>query len=477
MGGSGARVRFGTSRLGMTLLLASTFATAGADEPAVEPVAVGRDPDRIILTWNGDPATSQAVTWRTDSDDPPARAQLARAHADPRFTRRAREVPAVTQPLDAQGGKVFHHTCVFGELESDTTYAYRVGNGKRWSEWFHFQTASRTPEPFSFIYFGDAQNDIKSLWSRVVREAFRDAPRARFLLHAGDLVDNANSDKQWGEWFGAGGWVNGTVPSVPTPGNHEYARESSRLTRHLSHHWRPQFALPENGPKGLEETAYWFDIQGLRVISLNSNERVGDQAVWVDAVLADNPAPWTIVTFHHPVFSTKSSRDNPEVRRHWKPVFDRRRVDLVLQGHDHAYGRFTDGAERNLPTGAAARSEETGTVYVVSVSGPKMYDLQRTPNMRRAGENTQLYQVVSIDGAKLRYEARTAIGELYDAFELEKQPGQPNRLIEIAPEVPERLGPTGEAKPVPGPQDGAKPEEAKTRPKEGKSKPGTREPI
>jgi hypothetical protein len=37
-------------------------------------------------------------------------------------------------------------------------YAYRVGDGTHWSEWFHARTAANEPEPFSYIYFGDAQN-------------------------------------------------------------------------------------------------------------------------------------------------------------------------------------------------------------------------------------------------------------------------------------------------------------------------------
>src|SRR5262249_21666459 len=149
-----------------------------------------------------------------------------------------------------------------------------------WSEWFQFRTASDRPEPFSFIYFGDAQNGIRSLWSRVVREAFSDAPRARFIIHAGDLVDSANSDAQWGEWFGAGGWINAMIPSLPTPGNHEYPLAHGEA-KHLSRYWRPQFALPENGPPGLEETTYYLDYQGVRIISLNSSERQAEQVPWL----------------------------------------------------------------------------------------------------------------------------------------------------------------------------------------------------
>ncbi|MDN3596949.1 fibronectin type III domain-containing protein [Zunongwangia endophytica] len=64
----------------------------------------------------------------------------------------------------------------------NTTYVYRVGNGEKnddyWSEWFQIKTAKTgSEEPFSFIYFGDAQNNIKSLWSRVIRSSYRKFPK------------------------------------------------------------------------------------------------------------------------------------------------------------------------------------------------------------------------------------------------------------------------------------------------------------
>ena len=58
--------------------------------------------------------------------------------------------------------------------------------------------------------------------------------------------------------------------------------------------------------------------------------------------------------------------------------------------------------------------------------------------MRRSAEDVQLYQIIAIDGDVLRYEARTALGEPYDAFELHKQPdGRPNRMVERIPATPE----------------------------------------
>jgi len=120
-------------------------------------------------------------------------------------------------------------------------------------------------------------------------------------------------------------------------------------------------------------------------------------------------------------------------------VVSKYQVDLVLQGHDHTYGRTKlMTSSDNVPEGVRQRRPESGTVYVVSVSGPKMYDLGRRPFMRRAAEDVQLYQIIHVDGQQLRYEARTATGRLYDAFSLNKQEGKPNQLVDEIPETSER---------------------------------------
>jgi 3',5'-cyclic AMP phosphodiesterase CpdA len=188
----------------------------------------------------------------------------------------------------------------------------------------------------------------------------------------------------------------------------------------------------------LGETVYTIDYQGTRIISLNSTRQDDQQAEWLSGVLADNPSRWTIVTFHHPIYSSGADRDNPQLRKAWQPLFDKYRVDLVLQGHDHTYSRTDLVTAENLPTGVTQRSNQGGTLYVVSVSGPKMYKLNRKPFMRRAAEDTQLYQIIRVEENELHYEARAATGSLYDGFALRKRHGQPNELIERVPNIPER---------------------------------------
>ncbi len=431
--------------------------------PAAKAHAPSPLPDRVILTWDDDPSTTQAVTWRTDTSVASAVAQIAPSESGPGFAAKTfdetgakftkvRTFPARSVPFKSDLGEALYHSVRFPNLAPKSKYVYRVGDGTNWSEWFQFETAASTrdPAPLKFIYFGDAQNDLKQHWSRVARGAFSAMPDAKFVLHAGDLVDRGTSDEQWGEWFQAAGWINGMVPSVPVPGNHEYVRppkpkgkseekspgESSEKSKEkppssvLTPHWRTVFTLPENGPPGLEETAYHLDIHGVRFIAMNSNELQAEQIPWVENLLANNPCRWTVICFHHPIYSTARGRDNKKLREQWRPTFDKYGVDLVLQGHDHGYGRSGLMREDNLLSGLNLR--DRGTVYVVSVSGPKMYSVERRDWMMSTARETQLYQLISIDGDRLHYESRTARGDLHDEFELRKRQNAGNELVEQA---------------------------------------------
>jgi 3',5'-cyclic AMP phosphodiesterase CpdA len=222
-----------------------------------------------------------------------------------------------------------------------------------------------------------------------------------------------------------------------TPGNHEYGRDGQ-----LSPQWRPQFNLPLNGPEGLEETCYQVNFPDLKVISLNA-EQIEEspylkkkQKEWLDSLLRQDPRKWTIVTIHHPFYSTKENRDNDDLRKHFKPIMDKYKVDMVLQGHDHAYGRGMIGPGQDGQMKEVVSGDE-GTVYVVSMAGIKMYDAGDYPWMERKASQTQTYQLIEINDTTLKYKAYTVNGILYDAFELYKQEDGSNRLMNQIPDFPE----------------------------------------
>lgn len=107
------------------------------------PAALGAVPSRIVLTWAGDPARSQAVTWRTELLTATPQAQVAKFIPDPKFEPSASTVAATSEKDDLGDGRTAaHYAARFQGLEPNTPYCYRVGDGQVWSEWNVFRTAS-----------------------------------------------------------------------------------------------------------------------------------------------------------------------------------------------------------------------------------------------------------------------------------------------------------------------------------------------
>jgi len=376
--------------------------------------------ERIILNLTENPATSQAVTWQTGPHSTNPQAQIVQATDSTVLTIHARTVYATTEIVQLDSVKrVHYHSVIFNSLDPNTLYAYRVSEGTYWSEWNQFKTATEHSDTFSFIYFGDPQNNIKSMCSRIFRAAYKKVPDAGFWLFTGDIVNIGHVDRLWAELYDALGWIPRMTPMVLLPGNHSYYTMTvdDEKIRMITPLWRPQFTLPENGPDGLEETAYFFDYQGVRFVILNGDEKLIEQAKWLDRLLAENPQRWTVVAIHQPFYSTAKDRDNSFLRELFIPYFDKYSVDLVLQGHDHTYGRTY-----KLRNGIRVANKKKGTVYVVSVSGTKAYSVN--PHfedlMVKMGTGRQLFQKITVGKKRLQYESYTATGELYDHFELRK---------------------------------------------------------
>jgi 3',5'-cyclic AMP phosphodiesterase CpdA len=411
--------------------------------PATPP-PTGAVPTRIILTWTGDPATTQAVTWRTEVPRQSPQAQFAKLDANPAFEKTATAIPGTgaTENL-GNGQTVDHYAANLQGLDPDTKYCYRVGDGKVWSEWNVFRTAAAKPEPFRFIYVGDAQNSIKSLWSRAIRTAYATAPDARFIVHAGDLVAEGWDDRLWGEWCDALGFISAIVPSVPVPGNHDLhlrpvtaGAEKNKPQLAVAPPWRWHFALPTNGPDlagSLASQSYYMDYQGVRFIVLDVNAFASDgskpeaadnvrkqELAWLNKILANNPNRWTIVAQHQGIYSIAENRDYKEMRAALAPLYEKYGVDLVLQGHDHSYAR-----SHKIAGGKIVEPSAAGVIYAISVSGPKMYKTHEANRelMAKIIEQKQFYQVVKISPESLVYKAYSIDGAVADQFELRKSEG------------------------------------------------------
>lgn len=444
---------------------------AAAHEPLIPWQQPTGWPDRIITTLGSDPCRSFSVTWRTDSSVENTVGQITKAVADARFDLSVPELAARTEEFRLDPvttphghamrtynkglGSVHYHSITFTDLEPNTKYAWRVqGTRGKWSEWFQTRTLPENG-PISFVYFGDAQNGIRSHWSRVIREAHAVAGDASFYLHAGDLVNKGDNDLDWAEWFNAGSYLHARIPTLPVVGNHEYIpvihSATGKKKRLLTPLWRAQFTLPvvQELPKELHEAVYEFRCgKDLHIFALNSapsDYKV--QASWLDQKLSSTDATWRIVTMHHPYFIPMHSNklaDNAARISAFTDVINQHEVDMVIVGHIHTYARSTsprlisDQPARH----ASGNPQDVKTVFVISSSGAKVNQLQDAtwvkehvgdgrvepglPNLsidRMAG-NTPMFQVILINGNQLEFKAYTAIGNVYDHFSLVKNAGR-----------------------------------------------------
>jgi hypothetical protein len=418
-------------------------ASAAPHSPG-KPYGARNLPDRIVLTPGANPAREMAVAFRTDTAQTVAQAQIAPAIDGPSLEGRAALVTGTSMAIANENGEAIYHHVRFTGLEPGRAYVYRVKGSAGWSEWLQFRTAAEEARPFRFLYFGDTQNNILSIASRVIRQAFHTTAGPALVVHAGDLVSQGEEkvhDDEWGEWTQAGSYNYSIVPQLPAAGNHEYVyliRADGTKVYQLGPHWPRQFALPANGADAAKATTYHVDYQGVRFIALDGTAALDlgaldSQTRWLDATLAASKAKWNIVVFHQPIFTCARPQDTAKLKAAWKPVFEKRKVDLVLQGHDHCYSRLTAEAGKAVSAKRRADGAVQGPVYLVSVTGSKMYALNDRADTQpdRVAEDTELYQVIDVATDRLGLRTYTATGRLYDGFDLVRGPNG-NRLTEVS---------------------------------------------
>ncbi|WP_395296706.1 fibronectin type III domain-containing protein [Kitasatospora hibisci] len=325
---------------------------------------------------------------------------------------RALHTPALT-PTGRPVDQYYLHVAL-EDLQPDTTYYYGVGHQgfdpasqQAISTLSTFRTApsrdhrwGKVYEPFTFTAFGDqgvsshaAGNDHVIL-----------AQDPAFHLHAGDIcyADPAGSGQDsdrsvydartWDAFLVQTETVAAKVPWMVSYGNHDmeawyshngYGGENTR------------FYLPDNGPDPRTVPGvYSFRYKNVGVVSLDANDvsyeipanlgiSAGRQTRWLQRTLkdlrSDETIDFVVVFFHHCAFSTTHQHASEGgVREAWVPLFEKYRVDLVINGHNHVYER-TDAILGNkvakaVPSGATVEPATDGVVYVTAgAAGRSLY--------------------------------------------------------------------------------------------------------
>jgi hypothetical protein len=185
---------------------------------------------------------------------------------------------------------------------------------------------------------GDAQDAVAAAMERWVA----DRHRVDALVATGDNVYDRGGPERFGAQLDRPYQrLRRTRPLWATLGNHDVqAGHGADQLRHL----------------GLPDLPYAKQLPGVQLLFLDANRPDQAQADWLAARLSEQGPRFRVVVFHQPAWSCSNHDSTPEVDRRWVPMFERHRVALVLNGHDHNYQRFVSKA---------------GVSYVVTGGGGK----------------------------------------------------------------------------------------------------------
>lgn len=385
-----------------------------------EPYTLPSHIDRITLTPGKDFMRERTISWRYDTIKHNAKVEYFRLDSLITDTS-VIDIPATGRQIKSRAGKAYYYHAKLPELERGNTYSYRVIS-KDTSEWKSF-TMPKTKDTLNFIYIGDVQ-DPKGTQSDSLFNILKNRNLDYdFIAFGGDQIERP-MDKYWKIWYKTISKWAGTIPLVMVAGNHEYIKG---LNKSLDARWTAQHNYPENGPDGFKGKSYYIDFPLMRMIVLDSNiiqwpYAVFQHLIWLKKTLEETTQPWTVVMFHHGVNPVREGRSHPLMKYLFKPILEKHGVDLVLQGHDHAYSRITTNEKGNM----------TSPVFIISSASPKNYRNGFDPIHDRLGSNLALYQSIQITKKSLAYQASFFDGTLYDDLRIERSSNGDKKVIDNA---------------------------------------------
>ncbi len=174
------------------------------------------------------------------------------------------------------------------------------------------------------------------------------------VLYLGDVYEQG-STAEFYNYYGANSSFFGKFRSItdPTVGNHEYLLGNAD----------PYFSFWNNVP-----SYYSFNTAGWHIISLNSEAQYvptlpgSPQYQWLAQDLATNTAGCTLAFWHEPLFNIGTEGDAQQTQPFWD-LLAQYQVDIILNGHDHDYQRWT-------AMNAAGQPDPNGIVeFVVGTGG------------------------------------------------------------------------------------------------------------
>ncbi len=328
---------------------ASLLAQAPAETPPNDSAKAAEArfaPASLFLSWQRDPTSTMTIQWVG-----PERSIETSVSYVPRTGDAWQQANVVTRPFPNTDLKV--HRCELTGLSAGTEYTFRIGAD---SPIYRFRTMpAKATNTIQFVSGGDCGTGSHAVGTNIL--AAKQEPY--FALIGGDLAyDNGRSPKTFLTFLenysrhmvDRKGRL---IPMLSCFGNHEvdggYKRDRSKA---------PQYLSVFDG--FYSETTYGvMDIGDYMSLVLLDSGHIapigGEQADWLESTLAERQERQHLIVANHvPAYpsyrapeGSKGALGAGEANRmYWCPLFEKYKVDAVLEHHDHTFKRthpLTDG--------------------------------------------------------------------------------------------------------------------------------------
>lgn len=323
-------------------------------------------PSTLFLTWQRDPTTTMTIQWVGtvgETSDPNVYYSAASESVQ------QKQLP-ILKPYPMSDLKVFRAELI--NLKPGTDYQFRIG---KFSPTYRFRTMpSRSTNSIPFISGGDCGVNLHTVANNI--QAARQDPF--FAVIGGDLgYDNGRSiDISLGflknyskNMVARDGRL---IPMIPCIGNHEVDGGYGKPREKAPFYYALFDGLyPDTGYATLD----FGDYLSLVLLDTGHTSAIGgDQAAWLDKTLkarVDHPHVMVVnhvpayPSFRNPGEDTDKAKEGTGFgnRKHWVPLFDKYRVPVVLEHHEHTFkrtrhlldGRANDGGVLYLGDGSWGR--------------------------------------------------------------------------------------------------------------------------
>lgn len=376
------------------------------DEPAY---STANKINRLTLTLGNNGEYSRAFSWVYGESQSEGSLDITKVGSTDTSS-----IPAECNICQSRSGKTAYFRVYVDFLTPGADYKYRVKNGNEVSPWHQFSTlADSAKNNFSFLYFGDIQDsDSSTITRQLMNEIYEKNQESQFVLLGGDFIERP-MDLYYNMAHEGLGKMAQELPILAVPGNHEYLKGIVRKIDDRYPYAFPYF-LKSNVKKN---HVFSFPYGNARFYFLDSNRdfwNFFEQRSWLKNELQKSDAQWNIVVLHHPIYSLKGGLNNWFVKRFFRSVVEKSKVDIVFQAHEHGYGRrrTTDEVGHCTP------------LYSVSYFSEKAYLQDFNGDYERWGTANRYYQKISINGDTLSFRTYTDQHELYDDVCLTKSNGR-----------------------------------------------------